>query len=431
MKSIYSVFLFGCAVLFAASCSSGGGDDTPPSTGKTITLSADRSSILADGQDAAVLTLIDNVTHEDITSKASFYAGEQLLNGTSFTTEVPGTYTLKAVFGDITSNTVEIKAVSGDIDAEGITLSVSKNMVFPDGGDFAVLTLTDADGADVSDLGEFYADGKALEGRRFSTTSGSAAPITISATIGGHDVENTAEIIATSNINFTSRLLFENITMTGCQYCPFVKTIIRDVEKDDPAQVICYCIHNSVSTLYQSSQLTQTTLDYANVYCDFMLPGESDRRRAAPKSFVSRNKENHSYDSKYIQPDNLRTLARQQPKNVGIAIESAYTASEVTVHASIGTKQSFSGRAVAVLTKRMSWESDSYKYRVMLAYAPSVEGQELSFEAGKAASFNVTFDLTKLGSVNPDECEIIVFVLNAEGICQSVQYAGVGEAKSY
>ena len=292
-------------------------------------------------------------------------------------------------------------------------------------------TLTDADGADVSDLGEFYADGKALEGRRFSTTSGSAAPITISATIGGHDVENTAEIIATSNINFTSRLLFENITMTGCQYCPFVKTIIRDVEKDDPAQVICYCIHNSVSTLYQSSQLTQTTLDYANVYCDFMLPGESDRRRAAPKSFVSRNKENHSYDSKYIQPDNLRTLARQQPKNVGIAIESAYTASEVTVHASIGTKQSFSGRAVAVLTKRMSWESDSYKYRVMLAYAPSVEGQELSFEAGKAASFNVTFDLTKLGSVNPDECEIIVFVLNAEGICQSVQYAGVGEAKSY
>ena len=222
MKSIYSVFLFGCAVLFAASCSSGGGDDTPPSTGKTITLSADRSSILADGQDAAVLTLIDNVTHEDITSKASFYAGEQLLNGTSFTTEVPGTYTLKAVFGDVTSNTVEIKAVSGDIDAEGITLSVSKNMVFPDGGDFAVLTLTDADGADVSDLGEFYADGKALEGRRFSTTSGSAAPITISATIGGHDVENTAEIIATSNINFTSRLLFENITMTGCQYCPFV-----------------------------------------------------------------------------------------------------------------------------------------------------------------------------------------------------------------
>lgn len=113
------------------------------------------------------MTLIDNVTHEDITSKASFYAGEQLLNGTSFTTEVPGTYTLKAVFGDITSNTVEIKAVSGDIDAEGITLSVSKEMVFPDGGDFAVLTLTDADGADVSDLGEFYADGKALEGRRF------------------------------------------------------------------------------------------------------------------------------------------------------------------------------------------------------------------------------------------------------------------------
>ena len=150
MKSIYSVFLFGCAVLFAASCSSGGGDDTPPSTGKTITLSADRSSILADGQDAAVLTLIDNVTHEDITSKASFYAGEQLLNGTSFTTEVPGTYTLKAVFGDVTSNTVEIKAVSGDIDAEGITLSVSKEMVFPDGGDFSVLTLTYADGADVS-----------------------------------------------------------------------------------------------------------------------------------------------------------------------------------------------------------------------------------------------------------------------------------------
>ena len=35
------------------------------------------------------------------------------------------------------------------------------------------------------------------------------------------------------------------------------------------------------------------------------------------------------------------------------------------------------------------------------------------------------------GKQDADECEIIVFVLNAEGICQSVQYAGVGEAKSY
>ena len=85
-------------------------------------------------------------------------------------------------------------------------LTASKPSIYNDGGDFTTLTLTDADGNDVTELGRFYADDEPIEGNRFSTTKGSLTPVTISATVAGAPVKNTVAVTATSSYGFTSRV---------------------------------------------------------------------------------------------------------------------------------------------------------------------------------------------------------------------------------
>ena len=102
----------------------------------------------------------------------------------------------------------------------------------------------------------------------------------------------------------------------------------------------------------------------------------------------------------------------------------------VRVEATIGTKKDFSGRIVAVLVD--NGLTTSSNYRVMRAYYPSVEGQPQTFTAGQTVRFSADFDLTQLNVTAVENCEVIVFVTDdADGLCEIVQVAGIGEKKGY
>lgn len=418
-----------CIVIASSlvSCTTGQGGHT--SAGLSISLTSDKDAIFANGADAVTFTVIDNSSREDVTSGSTIYIlsedGSSPLTSASFSTETPGSYTFYAEYSGVRS--AEISITAHGENAEGITLHVSKNSIYNDGGDFTVITLTDADGNDVTELGTFYANGEKLEDNLFSTTIGSLTPVEISAAIGYNPVSNTAAVTATSSYQFASRSLLEEITKTNCEYCLIMQQVISDLAQDNPQIVIAYNVHNTESYVF-SGNYTSVTQEFSKAFCDFILPDEGDRYTAAPKTFFNRSKKNYVASLNLSQE--FRNMALGGPKDVAIALCTESTARTVSVKATIGSKKDFSGHIVAVLVDNGINTSSSY--RVMRAYYPSVEGQPQTFTAGQPVHFSADFDLTQLNVTAVENCEVIVFVTDdADGQCEIVQVAGSKEKKGY
>lgn len=391
-------------------------------------MTVSKQSILTDGEDKIVLTVLYNGT-EDVTSKAELFANDQSLASSEFTTTTPGSYTFKAVYDGVTSNTITITAVSGE-SAEGITLQASKTAIYADGGDFAVLMLKTQDGSDISANGEFYANGEKLEGNRFSSTQSSLTPVSITAKFNGLDVENSVQISATSSYTFTNRVLLEDITKNGCQYCPTVIRLIEELRKDAQQLVVPYSIHNSDCIIY-SSYYSPATREFANSFCDFVGVDYS----VAPKLYLNHSKNEENED--LLTADGLRSQAINGPKDVAIALESSLEGTNIPVKVTVGSKKDFSGKIVVVLVENGIYANQQNMgniemYRILRAYAPNVTGETKSFSKGIPTTYSATFDLnsTKIKDIN--NCEVIAFVTdNTDGLSENVQFAKVGEIKGY
>lgn len=415
--------------LAGGGCSSGSGKNQTPPTASTLSLSSTKTSILANGEDAAQLSVYFSGTQKDVTAEAELFANDKPLSTSEFTTTTPGSYTIKATYNGVTSNTITITAVSGE-SAEGITLKASKTGLYPDGGDFVVLTLETADGNDVTAQGSFFANGEQLQSNRYSTTKGSLAPVQITAKFNGLDVDGSVAVTASSSYTFTNRVLLEDVTKTNCQYCPTVINLIDELRKDAQPLVVPLSIHNSNSNIY-SAYYTQTTRQFADKFCEYFGLDKS----AAPKVFINRSKTVSNHDT--LTADELRAQAVNGPKDVAIALESSLEGSTITVKVTVGSKKDFSGKLVVALAENgiMAEQQTMGKtemYRMMRAYAPSIEGESKSFKTNSPVSYTTTFNVQNLALVNTANCEVIAFVTDdADGLCENVQFAKVGEVKGY
>ena len=416
------------ALIAASACTTGSGGGI---LSDEITLEVDKTSLLADGNDAVRFTVTENRGYTDVTSDAVIKTDGKA-TGNLFSTEVPGTYVFTAEYGGTLSNSVIVTAVAPD--AEGITLNASKTSLYPDGGDFVTFSLTDKDGNDVTELGTFFADGEALEGNRFSTLKGSLTPVTVSAEFSGRKVANTVAVTATSSYAFSSRLLLEEITRTSCQYCPIAINVISALSSDVPQSVIAYNVHNTVSSVYQT-EYSEMTRDFADQFCRLMNETGSDYLTAAPKTYVSRSRS--SINAHNLDAAKLRAEAGALPKDVAIAVETAAKAGNLSLRIAIGSKKTFAGKVVAVLVENGIYAEQSAlgrieMYRIMRAYAPSVTGQPVSIVSGKACALELEFNLAELSIKNIANCEVIVFVTDdADGLCENVQCVKVGESRGY
>lgn len=431
MKSpikLLSAGLLSILLLAGGGCSSGSKDQPSPTTA-TLSLTSSKTSILADGEDAASLSVYYSGSQKDVTAEAELFANDKPLSTSEFTAATPGTYTIKATYDGVTSNLVTITAVSGE-SAEGITLKASKTGLYPDGGDFVVLTLQTADGSDVTAQGTFFANGEQLAANRFSTTTGSLAPVQITAKFNGLDVNGSVQVTASKNYVFTSRLLLEDITKTNCQFCPSVIHVIEKLREDAQPVVVPISIHNSNSSVY-NTYYSDATRAFADEFCEFVNVDKS----VAPKVYVNRSKTEEN--TSYLSADDLRSKAINGSKEVAIALESSLSGQTVTAKVTVGSKKNFTGKIVVVLTEN-GIKAEQYTmgltemYRMMRAYAPSLEGQAKSFATDVPTTFETSFDLTALQVVNTANCEVIAFVTDdADGLCENVQFAKVGEIKGY
>ena len=161
--------LFALALVGVVSC-----EETPTPSIDNITLSVDKSEIIANGEDVATFTV--KAGEEDITNSVIIFnkADNTAIAGCTFSTSEAATYTFYAQKGDVKSNEISVVAKAEENKEEPeaekpIVLSASANAIVADGVEVVEFSVKQAD-EDVTAECTIYANGEALEGSTFTTT---------------------------------------------------------------------------------------------------------------------------------------------------------------------------------------------------------------------------------------------------------------------
>ena len=163
MKKFFNIFAVLALALGFVACE---GPNDEPQEAKKPVLTADKNSIVADGADKATFTAtVDGVANAEIMIIA--LKDNSILEGNTFTTTTPGTYQFKAVYGNESSDVVEITATEAE---KIISLEADKSEIVADDTEAVTFTVK-VDGAEVSNGYEIINlnYNAALEGNTFTS----------------------------------------------------------------------------------------------------------------------------------------------------------------------------------------------------------------------------------------------------------------------
>lgn len=134
--------LLSCVLLaltvVATSCNKPGPNKGGSSSSLALTINDGKTSIAADGRDAATFTVVltrEDGSTMDVTTTASFTANDTPFEGYKFTTKTAGEYTIVATYEGMTSNAVRVTASS-------LSLSVDPESIAANGQGTATFTVT-------------------------------------------------------------------------------------------------------------------------------------------------------------------------------------------------------------------------------------------------------------------------------------------------
>ena len=143
MKKFFNIFAVLALALGFVACE---GPNVEPQEAKKPVLTADKSSIVADGADKVTFTAtVDGVADAEIMIIA--LKDNSILEENTFTTTTPGTYQFKAVYGNEASDVVEITATEAE---KIISLEADKSEIVADATEAVTFTVK-VDGAEVID----------------------------------------------------------------------------------------------------------------------------------------------------------------------------------------------------------------------------------------------------------------------------------------
>lgn len=142
MKKFFNIFAVLALALGFVACEE---PNDEPQEAKKPVLTADKSSIVADGADKVTFTAtVDGVADAEIMIIA--LKDNSILEGNTFTTTTPGTYQFKAVYGNEASDVVDITATEAE---KIISLEADKSEIVADDTEAVTFTVK-VDGAEVS-----------------------------------------------------------------------------------------------------------------------------------------------------------------------------------------------------------------------------------------------------------------------------------------
>ena len=146
MRKLFNIFAVVALALGFAACEKTTPTDNPQPESKRPTLTADKSEILADGADKATFTAtVDGKESAEIMIIA--LKDNSVLQSNTFSTTTPGTYQFKAVYGNESSDVIEITAKEVE---KIITLEADKSEMIADNTETVTFTVK-VDGVEVTD----------------------------------------------------------------------------------------------------------------------------------------------------------------------------------------------------------------------------------------------------------------------------------------
>lgn len=190
MKKFFSIFAVVALALGFAACEP---TVTPNEETKKPTLAADKSEMKADGADKVTFTAtVDGVENAEIIIIS--LKDNSVLTGNTFTTTTPGTYEFKAVYGNESSNVVEITATEVE---KVITLEADKSEIVADNTNTVTFTVK-VDGMEVTEGYEItnFNYNEVLEGNSF--VSDVAGEFKFQAKYDGKWLSNEVIVVANS-----------------------------------------------------------------------------------------------------------------------------------------------------------------------------------------------------------------------------------------
>ena len=140
---------------------------------KVVTLSVAPTSIVADGQSAAVFSTTCN--GEAVEATVYNAADNTALEANAFTTTTEGEYTFYALYEGVRSNDVKVTATPKQEEPapapKAITIAASASTFKANGVDGVTFTVTEEGGTDVTSTSMIFIDGSRLQGYKFMTTT--------------------------------------------------------------------------------------------------------------------------------------------------------------------------------------------------------------------------------------------------------------------
>lgn len=229
MKKFLAPLLMIIVVLAIISCSKKEDPIIQPEAPLTLLLKSDASveetTVLR--VNSLVVFTVDGNDGEDYTDEAQLYINGEEIPGSTYEFAERGTYSVKAKYNDVESNTLNFEVVEAS--ERVLTVSVSKALR----NQTVTFRLLDDQGNDTASEAIFYVNGEPISGSTFS-----------SPTPGEFEVYATFEA---NNETFTSatkefevfvpkrKVVIEDYTGTWCGFCPAVALAIdrvRDVTED-------------------------------------------------------------------------------------------------------------------------------------------------------------------------------------------------------
>ena len=140
---------------------------------KVVTLSVAPTSIVADGQSAAVFSTTCN--GEAVEATVYNAADNTALEANAFTTTTEGEYTFYALYEGVRSNDVKVTATPKQEEPtpapKAITIAASASTFKANGVDGVTFTVTEEGGTDVTSTSMIFIDGSRLQGYKCMTTT--------------------------------------------------------------------------------------------------------------------------------------------------------------------------------------------------------------------------------------------------------------------
>lgn len=423
------LFLLFVSMLFVA-CSS---DDSKEGI-SSISITAEQSTIEF-GQSLTFTVKGDN--GQDVTSESTILVNDDAIEGNTFQPPVVGTYSVKAQYGDLTSETISIEVVKGEGTTTTITISAQSNVVAIN--DDFIFTVVDNTGKDITDESTIYVDDTALTDNIFTTTTAGSIEAYAVYDKDGETYTSETKIF---DVKFTKRILIEDFTGTWCGYCPRVMYALENLanQTEDMVMIGIHRFQKSNPSAYGYDPFTYNASVLEN---QVGLSGY-------PFAMLDRDA-----SWKYPEPSNLSQAYQYIGSNadVGIKMTSNLNGGNLDLDVDIKFLKDFTAEnlklVVYVLEDGIIYDQVNYtpyfggvsiikNYEHNHVLRASLTGANLLGEAipsadtGEGQVYSLNFDDTIPSNVsNSSNISFAVFVLDGNGIVLNARDSKLGDTQVF